>query len=119
MIIGIGTDIVYKNRIEYLTNKFGNKFISRILSQNEILQLKTKTHNYSFIAKRFAAKEAVAKAFGLGIGKELSFQDIEISNNEFGMPIVTIKRPIAHGKNIFLSISDEHDVAIAFAVISI
>ena len=66
----------------------------------------------------FAAKEAISKAFGTGIGNEIEFKDIVISNNEAGCPMVTIDRDIAIGKNIFLSIADEIDVAVAFAVIS-
>ncbi len=118
MIIGIGTDIVRIDRIENLATKFGDKFISRILSKSEIAKFNATGKKTSFLAKRFAAKEAVSKAFGTGIGNEIGFTDIVISNNEAGCPIVTINKDIAIGKHIFISIADESDVAIAFAVIS-
>lgn len=118
MIIGIGTDIVRIDRIENLVGKFGDKFISRILATSEIVKFNVGGRKISFLAKRFAAKEAISKAFGTGIGNEIEFKDIVISNNEAGCPIVTIDRDIAIGKNIFLSIADEIDVAVAFAVIS-
>jgi len=117
MIIGIGTDIVRVGRIENLVVKFGDKFISRILAPSEIVNFNAKGRKISFLAKRFAAKEAISKAFGTGIGNEIEFKDIVISNNEAGCPIVTINKDIARGKNIFLSIADESDVAIAFAII--
>jgi len=118
MITGIGTDIVRIDRIKNLVDKFGNKFISRILSASEITKFNASGKKISFIAKRFAAKEAISKAFGTGIGNEIEFKDIVISNNEAGCPIVTIDRDIAINKKIFLSIADEIDVAVAFAIIS-
>lgn len=118
MIIGIGTDIVHIDRIEDLVAKFGDKFISRILSNDEITRFNATGKKISFLAKRFAAKEAISKAFGTGIGNAIEFTDIVIMNNEAGCPIVTIDRDIALGKKIFLSIADESDVAVAFAIIS-
>ena len=118
MIIGIGTDIVRIDRIQSLVTKFGDKFISRILAPSEITRFNTGGKKISFLAKRFAAKEAISKAFGTGIGNEIEFKDIVISNNDAGCPIVTIDRDIAIGKTIYLSIADEVDVAVAFAVIS-
>ena len=117
MITGIGTDVVRIDRIQNLLTKFGDKFVSRILSPSEIVKFNAIGRDVSFLAKRFAAKEAVSKAFGTGIGNEIEFKDIIITNNKAGCPIVNIARDIATGKNIFLSIADEVDVAIAFAVI--
>ena len=118
MITGIGTDIVRIDRIERLVKEFGDKFIDRILSPSERTRYDSSTNSASFLAKRFAAKEAVAKAFGTGIGPELEFKDIIISNDKSGRPIVTVSADIAMGKNILLSIADETDVAIAFAVVT-
>ena len=118
MIIGIGTDIVHISRIQDLLTKFGDKFTARILSPSEIATYNSGGKKISFLAKRFAAKEAVSKALGTGIGKDIEFKDIIISNNGSGGPIVTIDRDIAVGKNIFISIADEVDVAVAFAVVS-
>lgn len=118
MIIGIGADIVRISRIQNLLAKFGDKFILRILAPSEIAIYNTNGKKISFLAKRFAAKEAISKAFGTGIGEYLEFKDIIISNNEAGCPIAKIDRDIALGKNIFISITDEVDVAVAFAVVS-
>lgn len=120
MIIGVGTDIVRIERIAHVVSKFNEKFLTRILSNDEIIQY---TNNPAekqipFLAKRFAAKEAIAKALGTGIGPYLTFKDIVIYNNHLGAPFVTINREIAYDKNIMLSIADEIDVAIAFAIVS-
>ncbi|MGV2432337.1 MAG UNVERIFIED_CONTAM: holo-ACP synthase [Rickettsiaceae bacterium] len=120
MIIGIGSDIVQIPRIEKLLEKFSIHFLQKILTPEEIDQyhnLHPKFHS-SFVAKRFAAKEAIAKAFGTGIGISISLQDIIISNNKVGAPIAKVSSKIAKGKNIFLTISDDYPIAVAFAVIS-
>lgn len=119
-IIGIGTDIVRIDRIERLLKKFGNKFVDRILAPSERMRFDAdnSSNGTRFLAKRFAAKEAIAKAFGTGIGAKLAFKDIVISNDKSGCPIVTIDKEIAYGKNILLSISDEVDIAITFAVVN-
>ncbi len=120
MIIGVGTDIVQIPRIEKLLAKYKNQFLERILSKSELAQLSTLStiKHASFLAKRFAAKEAVAKALGLGIRNSLSFRDIIISNDSKGKPSVSLVSKIANGKNISLSISDDYPIAIAFVVIS-
>lgn len=69
----------------------------------------------AYLAKRFAAKEAISKALGVGIGENLSFQDIEISNNDLGKPIVLLEK--FPDIKIHLSLSDEKEgLAIAFAI---
>ncbi len=118
MIIGIGTDIISLERIEYALEAFGGKFLQRILTEKErhyIIEINNKENKVAFLAKRFAAKEAVSKALGTGIGEDLSFQDIEVSNNSEGKPLVSVKR--FPDINIHLSLSDEKEgLAIAFAV---
>jgi holo-[acyl-carrier protein] synthase len=120
MIIGIGTDIVQIPRIEKLLTKFNNNFVERILFGTELDQYNAlaNINKASFIAKRFAAKEAIAKAFGTGIGFQLRFHDIIISNDSLGKPSANIISDIAIGKNISISISDDYPIAIAFVVIS-
>ena len=83
-ILGIGIDIIDNKRIkESIKN---NKFKSRIYSANE-LKLSKKTKNkVAFFSKRFAAKEAFSKALGTGFSSNLSFKDIEITNDKKGMP---------------------------------
>lgn len=128
MIIGIGTDILKISRIEKLYNLFGNKFLKRIFTDNEIL----KTKNFSshqrllgYYAKRFSAKESFAKALGVGIGKEVSFLDIEILNNSLNQPFLHcndkivkyIKNKYDCEFNIFLSLSDESDIVSSIVII--
>jgi len=120
MIYGIGTDIVQIPRIEKLLSKYKNQFVERILSKSELEQLLElpAIKHASFLAKRFAAKEAIVKAFGVGIGSEIKFHDIVISNDILGKPLAKIVSSIAKDKKISLSISDDYPIAIAFVVIS-
>lgn len=118
MIIGIGTDIISIGRIEYALEAYGAKFMQRILTENErnyVIEIHNKENKVAYLAKRFAAKEAISKAIGTGIGEDLSFQDIEISNNSEGKPIVKIKK--YPEITVHLSLSDEKEgFAIAFAL---
>ena len=123
-IIGIGIDIVKKKRIKLsIKNK---KFIQRIFSKNEILISKKIADKTGFFSKRFAAKEAFAKALGTGFRNNLNFKDIEVINDKFGKPYYSknekIKKMIQKNfkvKNFdcFLSISDEKDYSTAFTII--
>ncbi|NRB11201.1 MAG: holo-ACP synthase [Rickettsiaceae bacterium] len=125
MIIGIGTDIVQMERIKQLYEKHDKSFINRILHPEEIKQLakkKTTKQIIGFISKRFAGKEAIAKALGTGIGDDISFVDILIENNSKGRPIVKLdteefKEYKEYKFNI--SLSDDYPIAVAFAVITI
>ena len=108
MIIGIGTDMVDINRVEELCERQTvENFAKRILTETELTQFETRSSKpETYLAKRFAAKEAIAKAFGTGIGAELSFQDIEISNDEKGKPLVKMENG-EPGIEVHLSITDE------------
>jgi holo-[acyl-carrier protein] synthase len=119
-ILGIGTDIVNITRIESIYNKYGTRFLDKILHPEEILQFNMLAEHKknSYLAKRFAAKEAVAKALGFGIG-EISFRDIAVLNNTLGAPVATFKGDKQSSKyNVHLSLSDDHPFAVAFVVIS-
>ncbi len=134
MIYGIGIDNTSLQRIEAIYQKFHSKFLCKILTINEIAQIKQKLFNHqqiiAFLAKRFAAKEAFAKALGTGIGRGINFKNIEIFNNHLGKPqirIINLKNPIfdnlnLHQAKIFLSLSDEKilqtKLATAMVVIS-
>jgi holo-[acyl-carrier protein] synthase len=120
MIIGIGTDIVQIPRIEKILGKYADEFPNKILCLEEVSEYhkKASKDKIPFLAKRFAAKEAIAKAFGFGIGQQIKFHDIEISNDDLGKPCAIVKNDIGQDKNILLSISDDYPIAIAFAVIS-
>jgi len=122
-IIGIGIDIVKNKRIGSLIKN--KKFIIRTFGKNEILNLKKKNIT-SYLSKRFAAKEALAKAIGTGFRNGLNFRDIQILNNKLGKPYYIISTKVKNlinkkmkvkDFNLFLSISDEKEYSIAFAVI--
>ncbi len=122
MIAGIGVDIIDIKRINETFNKFGNKFAKRILTDEELNQFIKKKSSSAYLAKRFAAKEAVTKALGTGIGI-VSFKDIAIINNRAGAPEVILfgnALELCDQKqvtNVKISLSDEIDYAVAFVVI--
>ena len=93
MILGLGTDIVEIARIQASYAKLGDDFLNRLLLPDEIAYCRSHREPAPFIAVRFAAKEAVAKAFGTGIGAALGWHDMEISHEPSGRPFVTL-----HGK---------------------
>ena len=123
-ILGIGVDIVENSRIlKSLKNKL---FIKRIFSNSEILLAKKIKDKKNYYSKRFAAKEAFAKAIGTGFRNNLNFKDIAIVNNKMGKPsfIITekIKKIIkkefkVSSFNFFLSISDEKKYSIAYVIL--
>ena len=121
MIIGVGADIVEIKRIKKIWYKFGNKFEKKILSPEEIKHLNTfstKEKKVKYLSNRLAAKEAVSKALGKGIGL-LQWRDIIILRNSFGQPQVKIKsNKIISNIQIYISISDSNFNSIAFAIIT-
>lgn len=90
MILGIGIDIIEVTRIRASFEKFGNRFLERILRPNEIAYCVSHKFPAPHLAARFAAKEAVSKAFGTGIGRHLGWQDMEIVRKESGEPYVVL-----------------------------
>ncbi|MGR3766576.1 holo-ACP synthase [Rossellomorea sp. NS-SX7] len=114
MIKGIGLDIIEIERIQQIVER-QPKLIKRVLTVDEQEQLLSLTGSRSieFIAGRFAAKEAYAKANGTGIGHALSFQDIEISKDANGKPFFS--KP--DGVNAHLSITHSRDFAAAQVII--
>ena len=123
-ILGIGVDIIENKRISLLIKK--KLFIQRIFSNDEIKFSKKISNKTNYFAKRFVAKEALAKSLGIGFRNNLNFKDIEILNTKEGKPyylkskkISNIVRSIFKVKtyNLFLSISDEKDYSIAFTIL--
>ena len=123
MIFGIGTDIVEIKRIEEITSL--EKFAGRILSENEqhIFASMNDSKKIRYISKQFAGKEAISKALGTGINKDVSFNNIEILRDDDGMPFFN---PINHLDNLIadlgitkthVSLADENHYAIAIAVL--
>ena len=123
-IIGVGVDIVDNTRIKKsIKNK---SFITRIFSKTEIEKSKKIKNKVNFFSKRFAAKESLSKAIGLGFRKGLNFKDISIVNNKYGKPSYEISsnvKKLIYMKfkvkkiKISLSLADEKKYSIAFSVI--
>jgi holo-[acyl-carrier protein] synthase len=93
MILGTGIDLIEVARIAASYEKFGERFVNRVLLPDEIAYCLTHKNPAPFLAARFAAKEAISKAFGTGIGAQLGWQDMEIRHKESGEPFV-----VMHGK---------------------
>lgn len=128
MIFNIGSDLISIKRVNAIIQKHHESFINRVLTEQERKILMNKKNNSTnYIAKRFAAKEAIAKAFGIGIGK-ISFQDITILNYNTGQPYYKFSEKLEKlaikiiGKNnykLHLTLSDDNGYALAFAVIEL
>jgi len=120
MIKGIGTDLVDVCRIRKAEKKWGEGFIKRVFTENELSYCNLKNNPYPHLAGRFAAKEAVMKALGFG-WPNISYRDIEITNHS-GLPKVILRgraKEIAKRGNIskiLISISHIDDKASAFAI---
>ena len=123
MILGIGTDIIEVARIRASHEKFGERFVSRILLPSEIEYCLSHKDPAPFIAARFAAKEAVSKAFGTGIGRSLGWLDIEVRRKESGEPYVELHGKgrdllaARNGSKVFLTISHTVHHATATALL--
>lgn len=90
MILGVGIDIIEVARIESSYARFGERFLDRILHTNEIRYCLSHKAPGPFLAARFAAKEAISKAFGTGIGAQLGWQDMEVGRKDSGEPFVIL-----------------------------
>lgn len=117
MIKGIGTDIIEIERIAAVYKRRGQRFLDFILTPSEQAYCLEKVHPEASIAVRFAAKEAVAKALGVGFGHHLRFLDIEVVNGPLGTPTILLSdRARAHFNNPHLLISLSHSRCYATAV---
>ncbi|WP_297990901.1 holo-ACP synthase [Anoxybacillus sp.] len=115
MIVGIGIDIVDLSRIAHLLER-QPKFIERVLTDNErmrFFELSSK-RKIEFVAGRFAAKEAYAKALGTGIGVHVSFSDVEVKNDEYGKPYID---SLLADQRVHVSISHSDHYAVAQVII--
>lgn len=121
MIQGIGTDILQLERARAALKRTPG-LAKRVLTATELQFYEKTTEPERFFAKRFAAKEAVVKALGSGIGHGVSWQHIEITNNALGKPEIMLSagaQQHAHRQGIVkvhISYSDEQDYVVAFAV---
>jgi len=123
-ILGIGVDIIENKRIKKSIKN--HKFKDRIYSPNEQKLSSLSRNKVGYFSKRFAAKEAFAKALGTGFRNNLNFKDIEVINDKFGKPYYKKNKKIKKiiqknfkikNFNCFLSISDEKDYSTAFTII--
>jgi len=90
MILGTGVDLIEVDRIRTSYERFGERFVNRVLCPDEVRYCLSHRDPAPFLAARFAAKEAISKAFGTGIGAQLGWQDMEVGRKESGEPFVIL-----------------------------
>lgn len=90
MILGTGIDIIEVTRIRQSYERFGERFVNRLLLPPEITYCQSHRDPAPFLAARFAAKEAISKAFGTGIGAQLGWHDMEVCRKPSGEPYVVL-----------------------------
>jgi len=123
-VIAVGTDILEVARIEAVVGRLGDRFARRILTPGECAEYRDSAQPKRLLAKRFAAKEAVAKALGTGIGRGVSWQDICITHDAQGAPGVLLSggalaaARARGGERVLLSLADERQYVVAFAALA-
>ncbi|MGC2047082.1 MAG: holo-ACP synthase [Gallionella sp.] len=123
MIFGIGTDIVDYHRMEKMWDRYGDRLAERILSERELPEIQSQVHHARFLAKRFAAKEAFAKAAGGGLRHPVSLRRISITHDGLGKPALQFDDELRDYlaklgiSGHHLSISDERSMIVAFVVL--
>ena len=130
MILGVGIDLIDTDRVARVSDKYGERFISRILSDEERtifnkLEIKNKKNN--FLAKKFSAKESFLKALGIGLGRGIELSDITIINNIYGKPEIKLNKKAKNiVENLYkgdkisfnISITDEKNLVNTITIIS-
>lgn len=122
MIYGIGTDIVAVARMREALARHGERFAQRLLHPDEFVAYAAAHEPERFLAKRFAAKEAFAKALGTGLRPPATLSAIGVSHDPLGKPFYVLGAALAEriaelGLSAQLSISDERDTVVAFAIL--
>jgi len=122
MIFGIGTDIVAIARMQGMWERHGEKALEKLLAPEEMDEFAASTAKGRFLAKRFAAKEAFAKALGTGVRPPAVLPAIAITHDDLGKPVFKFSGQLAEtmknqGLCDHLSISDEADYAIAYVIL--
>jgi holo-[acyl-carrier protein] synthase len=127
MIIGIGNDIIDIRRVEKTLDRYGERFIGRIFTEVEVKKSERRRQRAASYAKRFAAKEACAKALGTGMSAGVFWRDMGVVNLPSGKPTMALtggaaerlKRlmPVGHRPEIHVTITDDFPMAQAFVVI--
>ncbi|HXF47314.1 MAG TPA: holo-ACP synthase [Burkholderiaceae bacterium] len=126
MIYGTGADVVEIARVEAALRRFGRRFAERVLGPQELQRFDARSaraaaRGLAFLATRFAAKEAVAKALGLGMRQPMSWRAVEILNEASGRPIAVTHGALAayvaaRKLRLHVSVSDERAMALAYAI---
>src|SRR5512135_554471 len=126
MIYGIGVDLIEIARIEAACARFGDRFARRVLTERELerwmaRRARSETRGIAYLATRFAAKEAISKALGLGMRTPMTWRAVEVVNDPSGRPVA-----VAHGElrafmqdrrlRLHVSLTDERTMATAYAI---
>ena len=125
MIIGNGIDIIDIRRIKKTIDKYNFRFKKKCFHPGEISKSESRVKSVESYAKRYAAKEACAKALGTGLARGIFWKDIEVRNDKYGKPYIYLhknakkflKKDLSEKAKIELSLSDEKDFAIANVII--
>lgn len=123
-VIAIGTDLLDGRRIEQALARHGERFVQRILTPAEQALYRSRANPLNFLAKQYAAKEALAKALGTGIAKGVGFQQLQVLRDDLGAPQVRLygaaeeRLQALGGQRALVSLSDEGDWIQAFALLS-
>ncbi len=128
MILGIGSDLVDIRRIEKVLARHGDRFLNRVFTEIERSKAEGRAARIETYAKRFAAKEACAKALGTGFRRGVFFRDMGVVNLPSGRPTMNLAggalarlreiTPTAHDARIDVSLTDEYPIAQAIVIIS-
>ncbi|MEX0446967.1 holo-ACP synthase [Xenorhabdus sp. SGI246] len=122
-IVGLGTDIVEISRIEEIVGRSGERLAKRVLSENEWQQYQQHNQPVRFLAKRFAVKEAAAKALGTGIRNGLAFNQFEVVNDVLGKPLLKLRGEAEvladklNVKSMHVTLADERRYACATVIL--
>jgi holo-[acyl-carrier protein] synthase len=118
-VLGVGVDIIETQRIEHSLDRFGERFLHRVFTDGEIAYCQSMKYPARHFAARFAAKEAVSKAFGTGIGKSMGWRDIDVRKKPSGEPFVVLEggaKTLAADRNVrgvWISLSHTNHHAVA------
>ena len=123
MIFGIGHDIVENSRISTLLNKYGQQLVRKILSASEQNIFNNRTNKVNYLAKRWCAKEAFAKACNTGLRTPVLLTNISILNDDLGKPVFQFSNNLQqwlnarHINQYHISLSDEKNLSSAFVIL--
>jgi holo-[acyl-carrier protein] synthase len=119
---GIGTDLVFKPRIATLMGRFPQRFAAKILSAEEMVLWQKAANPADFLARQFAAKEAILKALGTGLRQGLAWHNMVVLRDTLGKPTVRLQGGalalVPANYMCHVSLADDGDYALAFAVIA-